>query len=140
MMRRSLKPHYAGRLSAKTRPSKLIGSPPGYLGQRETHPLLTQEALNKFQNERFRLSILLFDEIEKASDSLWQLLLGILDKAVLTLGDMRRVDLSQTMIFLTSNLGAREIASLVSKGMGFVEPSTEPVGGLNLKLQRTAVE
>src|SRR5579863_6048569 len=61
--------------------AKLIGSPPGYLGHRETHPLLTQEALNQWFTEKLKLSILLFDEIEKASDSLWQLLLGILDKA-----------------------------------------------------------
>ena len=66
--------------------AKLIGSPPGYLGHRETHPLLTQEALNQWFTEKLKLSILLFDEIEKASDSLWQLLLGILDKATLTLG------------------------------------------------------
>ena len=74
--------------------AKLIGSPPGYLGHRETHPLLTQEALNQWHTEKLKLSILLFDEIEKASDALWQLLLGILDKATLTLGDNRRVDLS----------------------------------------------
>src|SRR6202165_2149505 len=85
--------------------AKLIGSPPGYLGHRETHPLLTQEALNQWHTENLKLSILLFDEIAKASDSLWQLLLGILEKGGLMLGDNRRVDLSQTMIFLTSNLG-----------------------------------
>ena len=66
--------------------AKLIGSPPGYLGHRETHPLITQEALAQFHTEKIKLSILLFDEIEKASDALWQLLLGILDKATLTLG------------------------------------------------------
>ena len=86
--------------------AKLIGSPPGYLGHRETHPLITQEALAQYHTEKIKLSFLLFDEIEKASDALWQLLLGMLDKATLTLGDNRRVDLSQTMIFLTSNLGA----------------------------------
>ncbi len=84
--------------------AKLIGSPPGYLGHRETHPLLTQEALNQWHTEKLKLSILLFDEIEKASDSLWQLLLGILDKATLTLGDNRRVDLSSCIIIMTSNL------------------------------------
>src|ERR1700758_2636815 len=87
--------------------AKLIGSPPGYLGHRETHPLITQEALAASHREHLKLSFLLFDEIEKASDSLWQLLLGILDKATLTLGDNRRVNLSQTMIFLTSNLGGQ---------------------------------
>src|SRR5499426_2630425 len=99
--------------------AKLIGSPPGYLGHRETHPLLTQEALNQWHTEKLRLSLLLFDEIEKASDALWQLLLGILDKATLTLGDNRRVDFSNCVIVMTSNLGAREM-SLVTEGqMGF---------------------
>jgi ATP-dependent Clp protease ATP-binding subunit ClpB len=120
--------------------AKLIGSPPGYLGHRDTHPLITEETLSQYHTDNLKLSFLLFDEIEKASDALWQLLLGILDRATLTLGDTRRVDLSQTMIFLTSNLGAREITALVSKGMGFVEPSTEPTEGLDVKLQRTAVE
>ena len=119
--------------------AKLIGSPPGYLGHRDTHPLITEESLSQYHTETLKLSLLLFDEIEKASDALWQLLLGILDKATLTLGDTRRVDLSQTIIFLTSNLGAREIAALVSKGMGFVEPSAKPAG-LDAKLERTAVE
>ena len=93
--------------------AKLIGSPPGYLGHRETHPLITQEELAKSHTEKLKLSFLLFDEIEKASDALWQLLLGMLDKATLTLGDNRRVDLSQTVIFLTSNLGGAQIADLM---------------------------
>ena len=75
--------------------AKLIGSPPGYLGHRETHPLITQEELAKSHTDKLKLSFLLFDEIEKASDALWQLLLGMLDKATLTLGDNRRVDLSR---------------------------------------------
>lgn len=99
--------------------AKLIGSPPGYLGHRETHPLITQEALAQYHTERLKLSFLLFDEIEKASDALWQLLLGILDKATLTLGDNRRVDLSQTMIFMTSNLGAVEMSKLSSGSIGY---------------------
>ncbi|PWU04423.1 MAG: ATP-dependent Clp protease ATP-binding subunit [Terriglobia bacterium] len=99
--------------------AKLIGSPPGYLGHRETHPLLTQESLNQFHTEEVKLSLVLFDEIEKASDSLWNLLLGILDKATLTLGDNRQVDFSRAMIFLTSNLGAREIDALVRPNLGF---------------------
>ncbi len=96
--------------------AKLIGSPPGYLGHRETHPLITQEELAKYHTDKLKLSFLLFDEIEKASDALWQLLLGILDKATLTLGDNRRVDLSQTMIFLTSNLGGGEITAARAVG------------------------
>jgi ATP-dependent Clp protease ATP-binding subunit ClpB len=120
--------------------AKLIGSPPGYLGHRETHPLITQEALAKSHTEQLKLSFLLFDEIEKASDSLWQLLLGILDKATLTLGDNRRVDLSQTVIFMTSNLGGAEISELITGGMGFVQPIDKPVQRLDEKVERAAVE
>jgi ATP-dependent Clp protease ATP-binding subunit ClpB len=120
--------------------AKLIGSPPGYLGHRETHPLITQEELAKSHTDKLKLSFLLFDEIEKASDALWQLLLGMLDKATLTLGDNRRVDLSQTVIFLTSNLGGGEITELMEGGMGFVQPKDKPANGLNEKVERTAVE
>jgi ATP-dependent Clp protease ATP-binding subunit ClpA len=120
--------------------SKLIGSPPGYLGHRETHPLITQEALAASHRDELKLSFLLFDEIEKASDSLWQLLLGMLDKATLTLGDNRRVDLSQTVIFLTSNLGGSQIADLMHGGMGFIQPKNKATTGLHEKVQRTAVE
>jgi ATP-dependent Clp protease ATP-binding subunit ClpB len=120
--------------------AKLIGSPPGYLGHRETHPLITQEELAKHHTEKLQLSFLLFDEIEKASDSLWQLLLGILDKATLTLGDNRRVDLSQTMIFLTSNLGGGEITELMTGGMGFVQPKDKTEDKLDHKVERTAQE
>jgi len=118
--------------------AKLIGSPPGYLGHRETHPLITQEALAQYHTDKLKLSFLLFDEIEKASDSLWQLLLGILDKATLTLGDNRRVDLSQTMIFLTSNLGGGEITELMTGGMGFVQPGHKANDKLDVKVERTA--
>ena len=120
--------------------AKLIGSPPGYLGHRETHPLLTQEALNQWHTEKLKLSILLFDEIEKASDALWQLLLGILDKATLTLGDNRRVDLSQCIIIMTSNLGAGEMNNLVDGGLGFAPKVVQIDSALDDKVQRTAVE
>jgi ATP-dependent Clp protease ATP-binding subunit ClpB len=120
--------------------AKLIGSPPGYLGHRETHPLITQEELAKSHTDKLKLSFLLFDEIEKASDALWQLLLGMLDKATLTLGDNRRVDLSQTVIFLTSNLGGGEISELMNGGMGFVQPKDKSDVGIDEKVQRTAVE
>src|SRR5216117_1468209 len=120
--------------------AKLIGSPPGYLGHRETHPLITQEALAANHTDKLKLSFLLFDEIEKASDALWQLLLGMLDKATLTLGDNRRVDLSQTVIFLTSNLGGGEITELMSGGMGFIQPKDKPTADLDIKVKRTAVE
>src|SRR6266705_1886516 len=120
--------------------AKLIGSPPGYLGHRETHPLITLEALAASHRDDLKLSFLLFDEIEKASDALWQLLLGMLDKATLTLGDNRRVDLSHTVIFMTSNLGGAEIMELMHEGMGFIQPEDKPMMGLDVKVARTAVE
>jgi ATP-dependent Clp protease ATP-binding subunit ClpB len=120
--------------------AKLIGSPPGYLGHRETRPLLTQEALQEFHTDKLKLSFLLFDEIEKASDALWQLLLGILDKATLTLGDNRQVDLSRTLIVLTSNLGGSGISNLVSGGYGFIEAADTADAHLEEKVTRTAFE
>ena len=103
--------------------AKLIGSPPGYLGHRETHALLSQEALSRHHTDKLKMSIVLFDEIEKASDALWNLLLGILDKGVLTLGDNRQVDFSSSLVFLTSNLGAAEMCAVSSPRMGFHSPT-----------------
>ena len=123
--------------------AKLIGSPPGYLGHRETSPMLTQENLDRMHSEDLKLTLVLFDEIEKASDALWQLLLGILDKATLTLGDNRRVDFSKCMLIMTSNLGAREMSELISGGIGFApgkgakNPHDTEV---DQKIYRTAVE
>src|SRR3979490_2438010 len=120
--------------------AKLIGSPPGYLGHRETHPLITQEELAKSHTDKLKLSFLLFDEIEKASDSLWQLLLGMLGKANVASGGNPKVDLSETVIFLTSNLGSGEISELMQGGMGFVQPKDTPAAGLDEKVERTATE
>jgi ATP-dependent Clp protease ATP-binding subunit ClpA len=123
--------------------AKLIGSPPGYLGHRETSPMLTQENLDRMHTDELKLTLVLFDEIEKASDALWQLLLGILDKATLTLGDNRRVDFSKCMVIMTSNLGAREMSELISGGIGFApgkgvkNPHDTEV---DQKIYRTAVE
>src|SRR2546426_5638173 len=119
--------------------AKLIGSPPGYLGHRETHPLLSQEALNQYHTEKVKLSFVLFDEIEKASDAVWNLLLGILDKATLTLGDNRRVDFSAAMVFLTSNLGAAEMSSLVSPRLGFHVPSFEDNAKLGARISDAGI-
>lgn len=127
--------------------AKLIGSPPGYLGHRETHPLLSQEVLNQYHTDTIKVSFVLFDEIEKASDALWNLLLGILDKAVLTLGDNRKVDFSHCMIFMTSNLGASEMAALTTPKLGFqrlqnlgAEKAGQTDAKLNEKLSKTGVE
>ena len=127
--------------------AKLIGSPPGYLGHRETHPLLSQETLDQDHTDKLRISFVLFDEIEKASDALWNLLLGVLDKATLTLGDNRRVDFTRTMIFMTSNLGAAEMGAMLRPRLGFTGPdlsATRASGSvdeeLRGKLERTGVE
>jgi ATP-dependent Clp protease ATP-binding subunit ClpA len=125
--------------------AKLIGSPPGYLGHRETSPLLTQENLDRFHTEGIQLSLVLFDEIEKASDSLWKLLLGILDKGTLTLGDNRRVDFSRSLIIMTSNLGAREMSELMEGRIGFAAAQRlnnldKSQIDLDEKIQRTAVQ
>jgi len=112
--------------------AKLIGSPPGYIGHRETHAALSQQALNRHHTETVKLSLVLFDEIEKANDALWNLLLGILDKATLTLGDNQRVDFSQAMIFMTSNLGATEMNALLRPNLGFASRATESQHALGI--------
>src|SRR5208337_2785980 len=118
--------------------AKLIGSPPGYLGHRETHPMLTQEALDQWHTEKTKLSLLLLDEVEKASDALWQLMLGILDKATLTLGDNRRVDLSRCLVIMTSNLGASEMSTAASAGMGFSQTPETVDDKFDTKIDRAA--
>jgi len=127
--------------------AKLIGSPPGYLGHRETHPLLSQEVLSQYHTETCKLSFVLFDEIEKASDALWNLLLGILDKGTLTLGDNRKVDFSRALIFMTSNLGATEMSALMNPRVGFgaCDSIGKPQNGtiddkMNAKLSRSGAD
>ncbi|HKG22573.1 MAG TPA: AAA family ATPase, partial [Blastocatellia bacterium] len=122
--------------------AKLIGSPPGYLGHRETSPLLSQENLDRFRTEEDPFTLVLFDEIEKASDSLWQLLLGVLDKGALTLGDNRKVDFSQALILMTSNLGAKELSELITGSIGFAPAKGAEMGesDLDQKIYRTALE
>jgi len=106
--------------------AKLIGAPPGYLGHRETVPLLNQQRLNSVTSDRSPLSILLFDEIEKASPSLHRLLLGILDKGVLRLGDNSTVLFERTLIFLTSNLGAKDMGKALRPDFGFARGLEAP--------------
>jgi ATP-dependent Clp protease ATP-binding subunit ClpA len=120
--------------------AKLIGSPPGYLGHRETHPALSQEAIDRGQTEKVKISFVLFDEIEKASDALWNLLLGILDKGTLTLGDNRRVDFSKTMIFMTSNLGAADMSAMLRPGMGFTPRGVDADDKLTAKVTNAGTE
>lgn len=125
--------------------AKLVGSPPGYIGHRETHAILSQETLNQYHKEHLKVSFLLFDEIEKASDALWNLLLGILDKAILTLGDNRRVDFSRAMIFMTGNIGADSIGTILRPNIGFaaaesVREQMREGGKLNSKIRQAGLE
>jgi ATP-dependent Clp protease ATP-binding subunit ClpB len=108
--------------------AKLVGSPAGYLGHRETPALLNQKRLQAFHTENLKLGVVLIDEVEKASDALWQLMLGVLDRATLTLGDTSVVNFSQSIIIMTSNLGAKEMSRLMlGKGLGYHAAAIAPV-------------
>jgi ATP-dependent Clp protease ATP-binding subunit ClpA len=99
--------------------AKLIGAPPGYLGHRETQPMLTQQKLGGITSESSSLALLLFDEIEKAAPSMTRMLLGVLDKAILRLGDNTTVNFERTLIFMTSNLGAQAMRKEIRPDFGF---------------------
>lgn len=117
--------------------AKLVGSPPGYLGHKETKALLTQERLDQHHTAAKKLSFILFDEIEKAHDSVRKMLLGVLDKGQLTLGDNSVTDFSRSMVFMTSNLGAFEMAKETEAGVGFASlanlPSSDKLSHLGLR-------
>src|SRR6476620_7483858 len=119
--------------------AKLIGAPPGYLGHRETQPMLTQQKLNAVTTDRCGLSLVLFDEIEKAAPSLTRLLLGVLDKGVLRLGDNSTVNFEKSLVFLTSNLGAREMMKEISPDFGFQAGAMTERPDLTSKLQNIAL-
>ncbi len=119
--------------------AKLIGAPPGYLGHRETQPMLTQQKLNAVTSEKCSLSIVLFDEIEKAAPSLTRLLLGILDRAILRLGDNTSVNFENSLIFLTSNLGAREMMKEINPEFGFQSVVRRERPDLTAKLESIAL-
>jgi CheY-like chemotaxis protein len=119
--------------------AKLIGAPPGYLGHRETQPMLTQQKLNAVTSERSSLSLVLFDEIEKAAPSMTRLLLGVLDKAILRLGDNSVVNFEKSLVFLTSNLGAREMMREINPEFGFQSVKPAERSDLTSKLQNIAL-
>jgi CheY-like chemotaxis protein/energy-coupling factor transporter ATP-binding protein EcfA2 len=120
--------------------AKLIGAPPGYLGHRETQPMLTQQKLNAVTSEKCSLSLVLFDEIEKAAPSMTRLLLGVLDKGILRLGDNSTVNFEKSLVFLTSNLGAREMMREINPDFGFQSVKAgEPRPDLTSKLQNIAL-
>src|ERR1019366_4453584 len=120
--------------------AKLIGAPPGYLGHRETQPMLSQQKLASVTSDNCGLSLVLFDEIEKAAPSLTRLLLGVLDRGILRLGDNSVVNFEKSLVFLTSNLGAKEMMREINPDFGFTSAT---VGGtrddLTEKLQGIAL-
>lgn len=119
--------------------AKLIGAPPGYLGHRETHPMLSQQKVNAMTSERSPISLILFDEIEKAAPSFSRILLAVLDRATLKLGDNTSVNFENSLIFLTSNLGSRAMLSELSGGVGFSTGQAQSEGGSRSKLSRIAL-
>jgi ATP-dependent Clp protease ATP-binding subunit ClpA len=119
--------------------AKLIGAPPGYLGHRETQPMLTQQKLNAVTSEKCNLSLVLFDEIEKAAPSMTRLLLGVLDKAILRLGDNSIVNFEKSLVFLTSNLGAREMMREINPEFGFQSVKAAERADLSSKLENIAL-
>jgi CheY-like chemotaxis protein len=119
--------------------AKLIGAPPGYLGHRETQPMLTQQKLNAVTSEKCNLSLVLFDEIEKAAPSMTRLLLGVLDKGILRLGDNSTVNFEKSLVFLTSNLGAREMMREINPEFGFQSVKPAERADLTNKLKSIAL-
>jgi ATP-dependent Clp protease ATP-binding subunit ClpA len=115
--------------------AKLIGAPPGYLGHRETQPMLSQQKLTSVTSDKSALSLVLFDEIEKAAPSLTRLLLGVLDRGILRLGDNSVVNFEKSLVFLTSNLGAREMMREIIPNFGFQSASPVPREDVSDKLK-----
>jgi CheY-like chemotaxis protein len=119
--------------------AKLIGAPPGYLGHRETQPMLSQQKLTSVTSDKSALSLVLFDEIEKAAPSMTRLLLGVLDKGILRLGDNTTVNFEKSLVFLTSNLGAREMMKEINPDFGFSSHVMKERPELTNKLQNIAL-
>ena len=119
--------------------AKLVGAPPGYLGHRETTPLLTQQQLTEVTSRECDLALVLFDEIEKAAHSITKLLLGILDKGILRLGDNTSVDFEKSLIFFTSNLGAREMMKEINPNIGFQSATAKSQTDLTTRLESIAL-
>ncbi len=128
-----------GEFQSEHEVAKLIGAPPGYVGHAQTEPRLNQLVLTDATSSECDLSLVLFDEIEKAAPSLSQLLLGVLDKATLRLGDGGEVNFEKSLIFLTSNLGARDMVSELQPGLGFETEVRRPGAELSAHLERVGL-
>ncbi len=98
--------------------SKFIGSPPGYVGFEEGGQLTEKIRKHPY-------SVILFDEIEKAHPDVFNIMLQILDDGILTDAQGRRIDFKNTVIIMTSNLGAKEILGKVGSKLGFGKEDDE---------------
>jgi CheY-like chemotaxis protein len=119
--------------------AKLVGAPPGYLGHRETTPVLTQQQLTEVTSPDCDLALVLFDEIEKAAHSITKLLLGILDRGTLRLGDNTVVDFEKSLIFFTGNLGARAMMKEINPNIGFQSGTAKSQTDLTTRLESIAL-
>ena len=142
--------------------SKLFGSPPGYVGN-DVEPMLSQDNLDKHHKEAqadgrgvfaegegkiaklfpqvksHYMSIVLFDEVEKAHPKVWNALLGLMEDGHLTLGNNKTVDFTRSIIVITTNVGAEEMsAALRHRSIGF-EVKTE-AEAINQDIKSKAVE
>lgn len=104
--------------------SRMVGSPPGYVGYEEGGQLSEKVRRNPY-------SVVLFDEIEKASPDVFNVLLQVLDDGHITDGQGRKVDFKNTVIIMTSNAGARSIVE--PKRVGFTSMETEEQSYQNMK-------
>jgi ATP-dependent Clp protease ATP-binding subunit ClpA len=119
--------------------AKLIGAPPGYIGHRETNPVFTAQCLNEATSEKCDLSLVLFDEIEKAAPSIAKLLLGLLDSGMVRLGDNTQVSFEKTLIFFTSNLGAAEMRKEGLPQLGFRSKEPEEWSRVAKRIEHVAL-
>lgn len=114
--------------------ARLVGAPSGYLGHRETPAVLNSKRIRDLTSDFSDISVIVFDEIEKASPSLNNLLLGVLDKGVLMLGDTSVTNFENSIIFMTSNLGAKALKDELDPGFGyahFAEGMTTSAGRIS---------
>ena len=116
--------------------AKLVGAPPGYLGHRETQPVFTQQKLSAVASDKSVLSIVLFDEIEKASPSLHRILLGIMDNGTMKLGDGTSVNFQNSMIFMSSNVGSNVVMETMDRGIGFTGDAKRKANQTEQKMQK----
>jgi len=113
--------------------SRLVGAPPGYVGYEEGGQL-TEKVRRK------PYSVVLLDEIEKAHPDVFNILLQVLDDGILTDGLGRRVDFRNTVVIMTSNIGARDIKDLGQQFESWCAEVEEEIGEESATLRRSLQE